>query len=134
MTDTRDFLRAFRGTVIALGVRRLVTPTDVVGSWRGFVEQCEEGYADNIYEFENDLAVRDLIMRILDNAVLRNYSQMAWVRDEIDQIDARYQSLLLAEEVRPDRPWWEARIPRLAGEELAAHFAAQYGVTVTVVG
>jgi hypothetical protein len=134
MTDTREFLRAFRDTARSLGSWRLLSPTDVVGSWRGFVGQCEQGYPDNIYEFHNDLAVRNLIMKVLDSPQLRLYSQMEWVRDEIGEIDRRYKALLLEDEVRPGRPWWEARIPRLAGEELAEDFASRYGVTVTVVG
>ncbi|GAA1568356.1 hypothetical protein [Kribbella karoonensis] len=132
MTDTREFLDKFRDTVLALGGRRLVTPTDVIGGWRGFVEECETGYADNIYEFQNDLGVRNLIMKILDSPTLRNYSQMEWVREEIGQVDARYRALLLEPEVRPGRPWWEARIPRLAGRELAEDFVTEYGVRVAI--
>ncbi|TCC19247.1 hypothetical protein [Kribbella sindirgiensis] len=133
MTDTREFLGRFRETARSLGSQRLLTPTDVIGSWRGFVEECEEGYADNIYEFANDLAVRDLIRKILDSEELRTYSQMGWVRDEVAEIDGRYRAILLDDEVRPGRPWWEARVPRLAGEELAGDFASSYGVSVTVV-
>jgi len=40
---------------------------------------------------------------------------------------------LLDDEVRPGRPWWEARVPKFAGEELARDFADRYGVSVTIV-
>ncbi|TDO55120.1 hypothetical protein EV651_11584 [Kribbella sp. VKM Ac-2571] len=55
------------------------------------------------------------------------------IRDEVKEIDNRYRGLLVGSEVRPGRPWWEARIPVLAGEELTDDFANSYGVTVTVV-
>lgn len=133
VTDTREFLEAFRDTARSLGSWRLLTPTDVVGSWQGFVEQCEEGYADNIYEFHNDLSVRGLITKLLESPGLRDYEQMSWVREQIAAIDDRYRALLLEPDVRPGHPWWEARVPRVAGEELAADFKARYGVNVDVV-
>ncbi|WP_433159649.1 hypothetical protein [Kribbella sp. CA-247076] len=114
------------------GSWRLLTPTDVVGSWRDFVEQCEAGYADNIYEFDNDLSVRSLVMKLLDSPVLSNFEQMRWVREEVAAVDERYRALLLDTEVRPGRPWWEARVPRIACEELAADFKASYDVEIAV--
>lgn len=35
MSDTREFFGAFRDTARSLGSWRLLTPTDVIGSWRG---------------------------------------------------------------------------------------------------
>jgi hypothetical protein len=133
VTDTPEFLGAFRETARSLGSWRLLTPTDVVGSWKGFVEQCKEGYADNIYEFHNDLSVRSLIMKLLEHPAPRDYGQMGWVREEVAAIDDRYRVLLLDSDVRPGRPWWEASVPRIAGEELAADIKERYGVNIDVV-
>jgi hypothetical protein len=133
VTDAREFLEAFREAARSLGSWRLLTPTEVVGSWRGFVEQCEEGYADSIFEFHNDLSVRTLIMKLLEHPALLDYEQMGWVREEVAAIDDRYGALLLDSDLRPGRPWWEARVPRIAGEELAADFKERYGVNVDIV-
>ncbi|MFC9693328.1 hypothetical protein ACFTSF_32565 [Kribbella sp. NPDC056951] len=133
MAATRDFLAAFRETAESSGSGRRLTPTVVVGSWRLFVELCEEGYDDNIEEFDNDLSVRGLIERILQSPTLRGYEQMGWVRAEIEALDARYAALLVDLERRADGGWWERGIPRLAGPELAGDLAARYGVDVQVV-
>ena len=130
--DTRGFLADLRAVLGSVG-SRLSTPSEVVGAWLGFVEECEVGYGDNIYEFDNDLSVRSLIEKVLGDPRMSDYPQLGWVREEIAAIDARYRALLGEEEVRPSHPWWEARVPRFAGEEVAADLMARYGVTVDVV-
>jgi hypothetical protein len=128
----RAFVAEFRGVAEALGAR-LLTPTAVIEGWLGFVVECEGGYADNIYEFDNDLSVRRTIEKLLGDQRLSDFEQMGWVRDEIAAVDERYRALLGEVEVRPGRPWWEARVPRLAGAELAEDFETTYGVRVAVV-
>ncbi|GAB3953375.1 hypothetical protein GCM10029976_093430 [Kribbella albertanoniae] len=133
MSDTREFLAEFGAVAQSAGSRRLVTPTVVIGSWRLFVELCEEGYGDNIEEFDHDLSVRRLIDRILQSPMLQGFEQMDWVRAEIEALDARYRALLIDLDRGDERGWWERGIPRLAGPELAGDFAERYGVGVEVV-
>jgi hypothetical protein len=105
VTDAREFLEAFRETARSLGSWRVLTPTGVVSSWRGFVEQCEEGYGDSTFEFHNDLSVRTLIMKLLEHPALSDYEQMGWVREEVAAIDDRGVSRGVG---RADgRPWFE---------------------------
>jgi len=132
--EVARFLETFRDVVISGGWTQLTSPTDMAGGWKGFVAQCEEGYSDNIYEFRNDLSVRNLIEEILGSPDLAEFQhQFQWIRAEVDTIDERYRQILLEVDVEPGKPWWEARIPRLAGEELAADFLSRYGVSVEVV-
>ncbi|TWD73102.1 hypothetical protein FB561_6987 [Kribbella amoyensis] len=108
-------------------------PTDVVGEWEDFVESCTEGYLDDIYEFNNDLDIRALIERLLNDRNLARFQQMGWVRAQVSEVDEKYRAILRPEIDRPTRPWWEARLPRLAGAELAEEFRLRYGVEVEVV-
>ena len=114
------------------GQGRPLSPTGVIGRWESFVEDCEAGYGDNIYEFENDMYVRGLIEEMLRNPDLAEFEQLGWVRAQVEAIDDRYRALLADREVRPGASWWEARVPRIAGRELAADFRAQYELEVEV--
>jgi hypothetical protein len=63
---------------------------------------------------------------------LAEFDQMAWVRAEVEAIDNRYRALLTDHDVRSTINWWEARIPRFAGPELADDFKTHYRVEVEV--
>ncbi|WP_405060286.1 hypothetical protein OG474_01240 [Kribbella sp. NBC_01505] len=124
--DTREFLAAFREAASG-------TPTGLIAAWTSFVDQAEAGYSDNIYEFRNDLSVRGRIEKLLGSAELQGFEQMGWVRAEIAEVDERYRALLIEVDGPAGRGWWEAGVPRVAGAELAADFAEQYGIEVAVI-
>ena len=135
MTDSRAFVERFRATAAALsGTGRERSPTELVDAWGSFVDLSEDGYGDNIYEYENDLAVRGLIEKLLRSDELRGEPGMSWFAEHVQSIDERFQRLLRPERlpVADDVPWWRAHPPRYAGEELAADFRQQYSVEVAV--
>ncbi len=82
----------------------------LIALWRKFVEQVEKGYAFGLEDYRNDLDVRAII-------------QLAQIDDEeVNALDARFQALLIATNVRvwesaPDAPW-DFGYPRNAGDEL----------------
>jgi hypothetical protein len=57
---------------------------------------------------------------------------MGWVRAEIEAIDDRYRALLHEQEVRSGANWWDARVPRFAGQTLADDFRALYQLDIEV--
>jgi hypothetical protein len=82
----------------------------LIARWRAFVEQAEKGYAFGLEDYRNDLDIRAII-------------QLAQIDDpQVDALDARFQALLIATNVRvwesaPDAPW-DFGYPRNAGPEL----------------
>jgi hypothetical protein len=132
MSDTREFVERFRAAVLAQGGRPVSSPFTLIDKWRHVVDLVEDGYNDNIYEYINDLSVRDLIDRLLRDAGLAQFEQMEWFRAHVREIDAELTALLRQEPVNPDPdvPWWRARIPAYAGAELVADLAETYGVVI----
>jgi hypothetical protein len=126
------FVERFR-EVVGAAWRRTLNPGAVVDTWRSLVELCERGYDDNIYEYDNDLAIRDLIEKLLTDSRLSAFPESQWFRAEIGPIDDRFRALLQAEPLDSARPWWRGRIPRRAGAELAEDFRDVYGRSVEVV-
>jgi hypothetical protein len=132
MSDTAEFLERFRGFAESRGWGQLSSPTGVIGQWESFVADCEGGYGDNIDGFRHDLSVRGFIEELLRSPELAEFRQMGWVRAEVEAIDGRYRALLGDQVVRPGASWWEARVPWLAGRELAEELRAWYQVEVEI--
>jgi hypothetical protein len=90
----------------------------LLNDWSRFVTEVERGYRDSIYEYENDLSVRDLLERVVTAASpgLRAKLERAVADD-----DRRFRAAT-EETDRPlralgDPPWWWRRVPtRLVGE------------------
>lgn len=102
--------------------------------WKQFVEWCEHGYGWSVYEYENELAVRDLIESLFHQKRLVNTTQMEWFRERVGEVDSRFRALLSSGPVvkTAAAPWWRERVPPYAGSELATDFESQYGVVVDI--
>ena len=129
MTDG-SFLQAFEELVGASGWRTIPSPAQLVEQWEQFVELCEDGYDDNIYEFENDRSVRDLLGRALHDSTLRAFPELAELRSAVDRIDDRYRQLCRDDVVmgREGDPWWRRCVPANAGGELADDLLDKYRI------
>ena len=95
--------------------------------WSGFVTQVERGYDDSIYEYTNDLSVRDRLERLATRAGpgLRATLEAALAAD-----DRRFEAAT-EEAARPlgefgdaDPPWWWRRVPLRRVGELAEDLEA----------
>jgi len=93
--------------------------------WKRFVTAVERGYDDSIYEYTNDLSVRDRLERVLAGASpgLRAQLERALAAD-----DARFEAAT-GEAARPlgatYTTWWWRRVPLRLGGELAEDLRAQ---------
>jgi hypothetical protein len=134
MMSTAEFLEAYRDVMESMGRGRPLSPSALVEQWRSFVESCEDGCDEDIFEYENDLSVRDTLERILRSEKLQRFEQMSWVRSQVDDADQRFRALLSDEKVRSDGAWWQVRMPRLVGPALAADVRDRYGVGIAVRG
>jgi hypothetical protein len=86
--------------------------------WSDFVTQVERGYEASIYEYTNDLSVRDLLERVIAGA---GPGLRAKLEAEAAEDDRRFEAAT-EESARPlgkfaDPPWWWRRAPvRRVGE------------------
>ena len=93
----------------------------LLGRWRDFVTTVERGYDDSIYEYTNDLSVRDHLEAIAAGAgpALRAKLERALAED-----DRRFEAAT-QEADRPlgtftgEAPTWWRRVPRRLVGELA---------------
>ena len=93
----------------------------MLGRWRDFVTTVERGYDDSIYEYTNDLSVRDHLEAVAAGA---GPALRAKVQGAIAEDDRRFEAAT-QEADRPlgeftgEAPTWWRRVPRRRVGELA---------------
>ncbi|HEY0016083.1 MAG TPA: hypothetical protein VGC13_07175 [Longimicrobium sp.] len=99
----------------------------LLDEWRDFVLECEAGYGWNVYEYHNDLSVRDRLETCLHEMEPGDAAQVA-------EIDDRFRALLQpGVQVGPeDGPWWHRGVLRYAGPDMAAELKDWFRVDVEV--
>lgn len=128
-----DFGESFNAAVEPRGRRSSWPPVRFVEAWRSLVDEVAIGYAGDLYEYENELAVRDALEVALKSVDPNAFPEWAELQKEIVEIDDALLELLRGgHEVRPDAVWWRARLPERAGAEFAADAARLFGVQVRV--
>lgn len=92
----------------------------LLSKWKRFVREVAQGYEFSIYDFENDLSVRDIIDSLVDD-----HPSGASLTEELSRIDDRYREITRPVDSPPwayprdenEPGWWWFRIPqRLQGE------------------
>jgi hypothetical protein len=129
--NTNSFLAGVEG--IFRGWPHEVSPASLLRDWSLFVEECEKGYSDNIYEYYNDIRVREWIELILSAPELQQFPELKEFASNVLPIDKRFQALFLPDVSLPKSFWWEKWIPRYAGQELRDDFAGLYGIEIELL-
>jgi len=89
--------------------------------WEDFVAQVEKGYEGSIYEYTNDLSIRDVLEDILLKAPLSLHDKLIQrVQPWDDRLHetTRKTSVPLAPAVPQDAPSWWFRIPKKLARQL----------------
>jgi len=98
----------------------------MLGRWSAFVTTVERGYEDSIYEYTNDLSVRDRLEALAAGAgpALRTKLQGALAEDDRRFAAATQEAgRALGEFAEGAPPWWR-RVPRRRVGELAEDLEA----------
>ena len=90
--------------------------------WSDLVTQVERGYDDSIYEYTNDLSVRDRLERVVQGA---GPGLRAKLEGGLAEDDRRFEAATevsarpLGDFTKTEPPWWWRRVPRRRAGELA---------------
>jgi len=126
-SDARDDLAVAEAKIDALRQRakhapgRFWTLNGMLAAWRELADEIESGYRLTVYDYTNDLCVRNLLVEVL--AVIPTGEVRSRVEREIEEGDLRYKAVThpVARQIHggPDAPWWFFRAPNLIVGELA---------------
>jgi hypothetical protein len=105
---------------------RPVSFNDMLSRWRAFVSAVERGYGDSIYEYTNDLSVRDRLEAVLNASSSGLRSKL---EEAISPIDRRFMETTeeaatpLSQATGDLASWWR-RVPIRRVGELAEDLKA----------
>ncbi len=104
----------------------------LASKWTFFVDQCAEGYDWNIYEFDNELSVRDSIEEILNDPVFKQFYEFGGFVREVHDADERYRDLLQPNVKRTSfsESWWHTGVLKSAGDEYCSDVLRRYSILV----
>nr|WSZ98053.1 hypothetical protein OH820_22430 [Streptomyces sp. NBC_00857] len=128
------FATRFREIAGESGRRLPVTPHRALEVWAEFVDDRRDGYAATLFEYGDDLSVRRFLQAVLDDPVIRRCPEAAWFAAELARTDALFRDLLAdGLDVRSGGgAWWERRIPRVGGAEMAANVRELLGLEIDI--
>jgi hypothetical protein len=129
------FSDRFRQVVDRRFGREPLTPGRAISLWEDFVDSCEEGYDYGLVEYGNDLLVRDLLQRALDDEEILRMPERDWFAAEVIRIDERFRRAAVVEIPRGDAgvAWWRTKMPGRAGPEFCQDVLAEYGIRLEVI-
>lgn len=123
----------FHSIVNPRGRRADWPPHVFVDAWLAFVEEVTSGYSGDLYEYENELSVRDDLEPALADERLSVFEAWSVLASSLRDADDRLASVLAKGPViRSGAAWWRERLPVRAGEEFAADAARLFSVEVDV--
>ncbi|MCL7752442.1 hypothetical protein MPF13_01625 [Polaribacter sp. Z022] len=105
--------------------------SDLINMWEQFTEECIEGYGWNIYEYDNDVSIRELIELVISNEKLKLSKEHKYFKKKIHNIDDKLK-LLFFDEVKRNtgKFWWNRGILKEAGEEYMNDLQDEYNVKI----
>jgi hypothetical protein len=118
--DARAYLELFLEEFANIA-RYPLSLKDLVERWATLVREVEEGYADSIFEYANDVAIRDLLRTIETDGPSNLASSL---RDYLEPLDRRF--FMATNDTSRSIPGlvemagnpWRSRIPKNPSGEL----------------
>lgn len=97
---------------------------DLVQRWMLFVEKVQRGYPQELglYDYSNDLSVRDIIERVLDSVSTTGRQELLSEVDRADELFRR-STIRIESPVVPyaeKEQWWRWRLPPVRGADFEA--------------
>jgi len=67
------------------------TGKELVEWWNNFVEQCEDGYGWTIYEYDDEIGVRDYLDAVLNDRSVMELPNAGELLKQVEGIDERFK-------------------------------------------
>ncbi|MFH9861391.1 hypothetical protein [Streptomyces sp. NPDC017202] len=135
MSNGHDFTERFEQIARASGWSSPPRPAQALGMWEEFVEQCEHGYELDLSEYLNDLSVRNLLQKVLDDVEAQRVAAYGPFAQRIRLIDDRFRDVVSQGPLvrQGSRHWWERTIPADGAPEFVEDVRERYSVELRTV-
>lgn len=107
------------------------SPFTLLEKWKGFVQQCFDGYSWDYSEYLNEIRARSLIQHLLDDERIANSDELSDLFSEVSEVDRAFKTLLKTDVVlNKGEHWWETGVLRKAGEEYCQYMFDAHQISV----
>lgn len=130
MVNDDSFGGLFAGLQQSMGRTRVLSVRDALALWDWFVGLVDDGYEMGYAEYLNDMSIRRVLERALDDPRLRRKAEYADLKSRVDAADNRLKAAFRAD-IRIGQegdPWWERGVPKVGHDEFAEEMRTLFGV------
>jgi hypothetical protein len=107
---------------------------DYAEAWKQFVQLCEDGYAFDIDEYDNDIYCRKVLQYVIDSLKLVVYPEYWSLTDRVKEFDQRFLAVIYIDHQRNDKDnWWEKGILKRAYSDYARDVKNLYNLDIEVL-
>ncbi|XZE17685.1 hypothetical protein SH449x_002960 [Pirellulaceae bacterium SH449] len=120
------------GETLSLHGYKRRSSVELLKWWTDFVGQCVDGYDWTIYEYDDEIGVRDYLECLLQDSGLKTFGEFNSFRKAIEEIDEQFRTVLQTNVDRPtDSPhWWRKGVLKFAGDEYRDDMESRYSIVV----
>jgi hypothetical protein len=129
---TKEFLQTFKEFLGRYGWSADLSPWTIVEQWESLVDQVAEGYNWSLYEFTNDLTVRDFLEKAFRDGRLGQFSEIGAMCQRVEAADTRLKEMFLPDDKigGAAMPWWHRGVLAAAGDEYVDELKRLQGIEI----
>src|SRR5690349_10954979 len=94
ISDNSLFSKKANDILSKRGWLRFTSPESLLKGWEGMIAACKKGYEDNIYEYDNDISIREHIELLLSSEILKEYPEFHEFSEAVKSLDTKFSELL----------------------------------------
>jgi hypothetical protein len=128
---SNEFLLRFQEFLGRNGWPTDASPWGVVERWEALIDECADCYQWGFYEFDNEVQVRGLLERALNDPKLTAYDQIAEIKQRVAAADDRFRKLLGPMRISTEETaWWHRAVLARADDEYRDDMRRLYNIEV----
>jgi hypothetical protein len=96
----------------------------LISRWKNFSASVAKGYNDTIYDYENDLSIRDILDKIMEKLSESGKNEVAMHIEHADKsfVSSTRSIALPSHKIYDEDKWWQSRVPLYLSDELKQEF------------
>lgn len=129
-----SFEAAFKKVVSLSGRRAYWRSWEFVDIWEEMVDEIINGYEWSLYEYEDEISVRDDLEKALESSSLNQFHDWSGLVRRTLAADNKLEDLLgRGAEIRDSEFWWHRRIPPHGGPDFVEDVKRIYGICLDTI-
>jgi len=126
---TPEFDEAFRKICIVCGYKPPISAHKAVEFWKIFIDECQNGYGWTVFEYFDEIGIRDLIEKALNDPNIKLINGFLDFRGLVYTLDKRFAEVTLADDFFESENWWNRKLPKFGIRDFITSLKQTYNIT-----